>query len=258
MLYARMNDAGTGFEPQRNVMQFAVGLDGGGSVAADGAGNVYVLWHAGAGAEGEAKRRVWVARSSDEGKTFGREVAASDQALGACGCCGMRAFIKKDGTLYVLYRSATGGVDRDMYLLTSRDRGRSFTATLLDRWKLEACPMSTAAFAAVAGGAAAAWETRGQVYYVAVEPTKSQPPRPVPAPGEAVRRRHPALVGNREGETLLVWTEGMVWGKGGTVAWQVFGADGLPAGEQGRADGVPAWSLVTAYARPDGGFTIIY
>ncbi len=60
----------------------------------------------------------------------------------------MRAFIAKDGTPYVLYRSATGGVDRDVYLLTSRDRDGSFTATLLDRWKLEACPMSTDAFAA--------------------------------------------------------------------------------------------------------------
>src|SRR5438034_5229778 len=45
MLYARMNDAGTAFEPQRNLMQFTSVLDGGGSVAADDAGNVYVAWH---------------------------------------------------------------------------------------------------------------------------------------------------------------------------------------------------------------------
>ena len=46
MLYTRLNDDGTAFEPQRNVIQHAVGLDGGGSVAADAAGNVHVAWHA--------------------------------------------------------------------------------------------------------------------------------------------------------------------------------------------------------------------
>src|SRR5205085_11145752 len=44
MLYARLNDAGTAFEPQRNVIQAAFGLDGSGSVYADDAGNVGVAW----------------------------------------------------------------------------------------------------------------------------------------------------------------------------------------------------------------------
>ena len=35
MLYTRLNDTGDAFEPQRNVIQKRVGLDGGGSVAAD-------------------------------------------------------------------------------------------------------------------------------------------------------------------------------------------------------------------------------
>src|SRR3954464_7567890 len=46
MLYARLNDAQTAFEPQKNVITSNVGLDGGGSVAADATGNVYVAWHA--------------------------------------------------------------------------------------------------------------------------------------------------------------------------------------------------------------------
>jgi hypothetical protein len=71
MLYARLNDSGTAFEPQRNLMGFAGVLDGGGSVAADGAGNVYVTWHSPPrDARGEGTRRVWVAHSSDDGKTF--------------------------------------------------------------------------------------------------------------------------------------------------------------------------------------------
>ena len=54
MLYTRMNVAGNGFEPERNVIRTRYGLDGGGSVAADVDGNVWVAWHApekGGGAE---------------------------------------------------------------------------------------------------------------------------------------------------------------------------------------------------------------
>jgi hypothetical protein len=40
MLYTRLNDSGQAFEPQRNVLLFAEGLDGGGSVAANNLGNV--------------------------------------------------------------------------------------------------------------------------------------------------------------------------------------------------------------------------
>ncbi|HEV8377728.1 MAG TPA: hypothetical protein VGP99_02680, partial [Tepidisphaeraceae bacterium] len=87
MLYARLNDSGTAFEAQRNVITKNVGLDGGGSVAADGVGNVYVAWHASPkGQEGEASRTVWVARSKDEGRTFEAEKKAWEQPVGACGC----------------------------------------------------------------------------------------------------------------------------------------------------------------------------
>ena len=34
MLYARLNRSGSGFEPQRNVVTRAFGLDGGGTIAA--------------------------------------------------------------------------------------------------------------------------------------------------------------------------------------------------------------------------------
>src|SRR6266568_600896 len=46
MLYSRLNDAGTAFEPERDVMTETAFLDGGGSVAADNEGNAYVMWHA--------------------------------------------------------------------------------------------------------------------------------------------------------------------------------------------------------------------
>jgi hypothetical protein len=50
----------------------------------------------------------------------------------------------------------------------------------------------------------------------------------------------------------------MKWGKGGSVFWQLFDGNGSPQGETGHADGVQAWSVVAAFARPHGGFTVVY
>src|SRR4029077_19021439 len=98
-------DDGSAFEAQRNVIGEHYGLDGGGSVAADLEGNVYVAWHAGDGT-GEQNRRIWVVRSSDEGRTFQSEAPADTEKRGVCGCCGMKAFADREGTVYLLYRSA--------------------------------------------------------------------------------------------------------------------------------------------------------
>ncbi|HWF66166.1 MAG TPA: sialidase family protein, partial [Acidobacteriaceae bacterium] len=113
MLYTRLNDRGTAFEPERNLIHEAYGLDGGGSVAADAKGDVYVFWHAPlVGQKGEGSRRVWMAKSVDDGRTFAREKVAFDAPTGACGCCGMRAYADSAGNLYVLFRSATDVVNR--------------------------------------------------------------------------------------------------------------------------------------------------
>src|SRR6266404_715315 len=115
MYYARLNDAGTAFEPPRNVLTWAGALDGGGTIAADSKGNVYVAWHGRApdAKAGELGRAVFVTRSTDEGKTFSREEKAAGAQDGACACCGMRAFADTKGNVYFLYR-AFDGTSRDM------------------------------------------------------------------------------------------------------------------------------------------------
>src|SRR5205085_4697617 len=124
LLYTRVNDAGTAFGPERNVITYGYGLDGGSSVAADPQGNVYVVWHAPkpGNTNGEAGRAVFVARSTDEGKTFQRETLATSKPTGACGCCGLRAFADDAGTLYILYRAAAEQVNRNETLLISRNQ----------------------------------------------------------------------------------------------------------------------------------------
>lgn len=257
VLYTRLNDAGTGFEPERNVIQFARGLDGGSSIAADPLGNVYATWHGRApgAAEGEAGRAVFVARSADEGKTFAREFRAAREETGACGCCGMKAFADRAGAVYILYRGAAEKVNRDEALLVSPKPGAPFEIANKHSWQINTCPMSSAFFAPSSTGVLAAWETDGQVFFTRVNGVKLGK---IIAPPGAGKRKHPVAAENKKGEILLAWTEETAWAKGGFAAWQVFDKNGVPLLEQGRVNGVPVWSLVAAYTQPNGDFVVVY
>jgi hypothetical protein len=259
ILYTRLNDAGTAFEPERQVTTFTIGVDGG-AVAADRDGRVYVAWHGLApdGPADEDHRRVWMARSSDEGRTFARETSPYDARVGTCGCCGTAALADRSGGVYVLFRSAVDLVHRDARLLVSRDGGASFRDRRLQAWDIGACPMSTFALADTPRDVLAAWETGGQVQWARVDRRTGDVSAMVTAPGDATNRKYPAVAENASGETLFAWVEGASWNKGGTLAWQVYDRGGRSTGERGSAPGVPAFSFPAALARPDGGFAIVY
>jgi hypothetical protein len=259
LYYTRLNDAGTAFEPERNVITYAYGLDGGSSVAADPQGNVYVTWHAslpGADAEnGEADRAVFIARSSDEGKTFQRETRAISTPTGACACCGMRAFADSNGDVFALYRAAWQMTNRDETLLISRDKGANFEVAYSHSWNVGTCPMSSASISEASGQILAAAETHGRIFFVRLDPKTGKVSLPVSPDNQA---KHPVIIGNTRGDTLLAWAEGTGWNKGGSLAWQLYDSQGKPLSAKGRAEDLPVWSLPTAFANPDGNFTIVY
>jgi hypothetical protein len=258
MLYARLDPKARAFEPQRNLIQFATGLDGGGALAADAKGRVLVAWHAGGPeSKGEGDRRVWLTTSTNDGETFAKERAVSDASTGACGCCGMDALIDRRGASYFLYRSARDVFNRDTYLLRSTDSGRTFKSDNLESWNLGACPMSTFALAEAADEVVAAWETAGQVQFSRIG-ADGAPGRRIEAPGSDRVRRHPSLAANTRGDVLLAWSEGTAWQRGGAVAWQVFDRSDRPTADFRKAPGVPVWGLVAAYACRDGNFRIVY
>ncbi|TAM81829.1 MAG: exo-alpha-sialidase [Acidobacteria bacterium] len=258
LLFSRLDASGTAFTPQRNLVQYAKGLDGGLSVAADKKSNVYVVWHATGTTPGEAHRRVYLARSADGGRTFAREVAVSPAALGACGCCGMRAFVDGSGALFVLYRAAAEDIHRNMTLLVSTDSGRTFRASEVSAWQLNACPMSTAYLGEGGQRVLAAWEKAGEVYFDRINPATFQLSSSFAAPGQSNDRKHPAVAANSQGQVLLAWTEGTGWKKGGSLAWQLYDQSGRPLGTAGHALGVPVWGLPSIYTTPNGNFTIVY
>jgi hypothetical protein len=266
MLYSRLNDAGNAFEPQRNVMHHSFGLDGGGSIAADGTGNVYVAWHGigesdakGTGQEGEARRQVWIAKSQDAGQSFSVEEKAWTQATGACGCCGMKIFADAQGNVSALYRSATENVHRDIYLLTSTDQGRTFRGGLLHKWDVNTCPMSSMDIVGNGKTLVGAWETGGQVYWARLDCEGHRASQPIAAPGDGKGRKHPRLAVNQNGEVLLVWTEGTGWQKAGSLAWQMYDPGGRATiASEGQHPIIPAWSFAAVVPRSDSGFSIVY
>ena len=173
--------------------------------------------------QGRAGRRIWIARSEDDGATFAAEEPAWRAPTGACACCGTRALVDRRGALYVLYRAATGDADRDMTLLTSHDRGEHFDGISLQPWRVTTCPMSSESMTDGPTGVLAAWETKGQVFFARIDPETLQPSSPVSPPG-AGSRKHPALAVNAQGETILVWAENTGWQRGGSLAWRIFDA----------------------------------
>ncbi len=259
LLYSRINDPRTAFEPQRNLINSTLHLDGGGTVAADKDGNVYALWHGlpeGSPA-GEVGRAVFLARSKDDGKTFEREREVSPEASGACGCCGMRAFVDGQGNIFALFRTSSTALDRDMMLLVSSDRGERFKGDYVHRWRVGQCPMSSEFFTEAGGRVFGAWETAGPIQFAALD-AKTVKAAPASGPMTMAKGKHPVLAVSKSGETLVVWVEGTGWQRGGAVAWQLFGLDGKPAGQPQRRDGVPVWGTAAAVAERDGSFTVLY
>ena len=263
MLYTRLDDSGHAFEPQRNLMTCTMNLDGGGSVAADRAGNVYAVWHGHlrTGPDDEVHRGVYVARSTDDGKTFTPEKQVNPEGLGVCGCCGLKASTDRRGDLAIVFRSADEIGNRDSMLLLSADHGNTFRSLLLGKWRSSTCPMSTPALDQGPDNVMLAmWETQGQVFRRALYPNGPDSSSvALAADGNPGNRKHPVAAFNEMNGShlLLAWVEGTGWEKGGSLAWECID---LKSGGRstGSRPGVPAWDLAAVIPERDGGFTIIY
>ena len=252
--YARLDAGGSAFTPQRDLIGGTRFLDGGASVAANAKGEVFVVWHALASdsTPGEINRKVFMAKSTDNGATFSAAKMVNEASGGVCACCSLKAFAAPSGELFTLYRAARSMTQRDITLASSRDDGGSFTQQTLHPWSIGACPMSSAAIISSDGRTRAAWETEGKIYSSTIGETFS------PQLISERAGRHPALATNAKGETLVAWSVGTGWQKGGTLAWRMLDASGRPAPESGKGDGVPVWSHTAAFATQDNDFIILH
>ena len=252
--YARTDHTGTFGEQQTLSVRDEGGVEASPSVTVDDGGNVYVFWHA--DPVEDARRRVYMAVSRENGVMFDLPRPVSLETAGACGCCGLRAAVGRDGAVHVAYRGAGENVHRGMRLLSSRDEGRTFTDQLIQPWEVGICPVSTSTFTTGPENTLVAWETEGRVHVADVEALD----RPFSPPGEGrFRRKNPTVAANDRGDVLLAWGDGPGYQSGGTLHWQVFDAAGRPRGEPGGGtDPIPARSVPTIATGADGSFTIVY
>lgn len=256
MFYSRLDPNGAAFEPQRDVMTFTGGLDGGGSVTAEQDGTVYVAWHGIARpGESESSRSLFLARSRDEGQTFERERDINPEPTGACACCGLKV-VSDHGWLFVLYRAAREGTERDERLIGSHDQGETFRPLFAHPWKGTTCPMSSAWLAPATHATLAAWENRGRIWLTRVNPESAGTSEPFSPPGSS--QKYPVTAASASGTLLVAWVEGAGWQKGGALCWQFFDPEGKALSPPGHTNGVPAWSFAAAWTRAGEGFEIIY
>ena len=257
LLCARWDPDSGAFAHEAAVNAGTRHLDGGGAIAADASGRVWVFWHASpdGAPDGEASRRVFMAASTNAGVAFAPGQPISPPERGACGCCGLAARVDRTGSLHALFRAASADGNRDMVLLSSHDAGATFAAGTVDRWKSNQCPMSLPGLADAKDGILAAWESGRRVLWHTVAPGHLGPPS---EPMGSGTRKHPVAISEPTGRTLVVWSEGTGWQKGGAVEWQLHDPLGRPEGTVERREGLPPWSRPAAGVDADGNFLVLF
>ena len=87
--------------------------------------------------------KLFVSKSADHGATWSKNALAYRSPSGSvCECC-HPSILATDDSLHILFRNSLKG-DRDMYLVSSSDRGETFGPAVRlgeKNWTLNACPM---------------------------------------------------------------------------------------------------------------------
>ena len=155
LYFSASHDAGKTFTAAVKVNDDRVpGAHGMHSLAVANNGQIYVAWlderniqtpkpsqHA-SGHHMESNRELFIADSTDGGKTFSanRKIAAN-----ACPCCKTALAVAADGTLYVSWRQVLPGDFRHIAVASSTDNAATFSSPVIvsdDKWVLHGCPVS--------------------------------------------------------------------------------------------------------------------
>lgn len=101
-------------------------------------GTLYISWID--GREGRKEPATFVAQSTDEGQTVGRNQKLDENT---CVCCRTALTTGPDGTVYVAWRKIFSGDVRETVVARSTDGGRTFSSPVIvghDGWVFPGCP----------------------------------------------------------------------------------------------------------------------
>ena len=123
-------------------------------------GDVYAVWiDTRESTPTEDVYAIYMARSTDKGATFGKNIKVADHV---CECCRPNVSFGANNEVLVFFRNIYPGSIRDMAVAVTRDGGNTFSAPVRiaeDNWKLEGCPDSGIALARSGNRNYAAWLT---------------------------------------------------------------------------------------------------
>ncbi|HIG30207.1 MAG TPA: hypothetical protein EYQ50_21380 [Verrucomicrobiales bacterium] len=255
MLHSRLNDDGSAFEDEINIVGDTIGFEGVGAIAADPNGpNVYAFWAGQMEPGPEMGRVMYMAVSKDEGKNWSMPIELDIDIEGNCRCCPIQATMDAEGGIYLVHRnsvktSATSW-DKDTFLLVSKDSGKTWNKTRIQKWEKCGCPGAPYSMASGPEGVYFGFSTRGiSSFAKAGDPLKI-----IPAPKSGKTSMRPMLATNKSGEVLFTWVEMQ------DIAWQVFDKHGKAIDNAaGRLDGAAAkWSHPAVVAVKSGDFLLYH
>jgi len=211
--YTRRLPDDKAFSPLKNVNHKP---SEGFSLAVGERGTVAAVWMA---------DKLYANVSHDGGNTFAPTVEI-DPALNPCNCCTTSSVYGADGRLAVLYREETDN-DRDMYLALWDQEQNKVTKTRVSTtpWKIDACPMTYYSVTRRGDGFAAAWPTKGQIYFARLDANGSPlTPKEIKTPGLSGMRTGILTISTTDGGTLVAWK------KDNQLGWQLYDNRGRPSG----------------------------
>jgi hypothetical protein len=119
------------------------------AIAAGSDGTIYAVWHSFPKTGEKPATPVFLARSTDGGKTFESQrridtydSAATARGVGSCNCCQPTIFTDGARNVYVAYRIDSADI-RDIFLVKSTDRGATWSRAMRvssGMWRFNACP----------------------------------------------------------------------------------------------------------------------
>jgi hypothetical protein len=262
MLHVRLNDEGDAFEEPFDISGDSFGLEGVGTLLADGEGAIGAFWHGQVpGGRGEQTRKIFRAVSTDGGKRWSSPMEVEVDLVGACACCTLNGHMDDDGVIRLAFRDSRlefNTLHKDAWLLTSTDRGKSFETSLLGRWPDAGCPGAVFSLGDGGEGPFVAWRTKTKIYFSRAD---REIVRFSPIAGKNPSRA-PFIAGGTGDTTLLLWgiTGGKLKRGASHIVWQLYDRAGKAASRKGIIvnGGAEGWGSATAYPTPDGGFVMLY
>ena len=174
-------------------------------------GDVYAVWiDTRESTPTEDVYAIYMARSTDKGATFGKNIKVADHV---CECCRPNVSFGPNNEVLVFFRNIYPGSIRDMAVAATRDGGNSFSAPVRiaeDNWKLEGCPDSGIALARSGNRVYAAWLTEASPSLDGVRLSWSDDAGKTWAPAvlasqKALDANYPALSAADDGRVELIF-----------------------------------------------------